>query len=76
MAWAGQEVRTVMNGDDISELIDVAASEAAVIDEVSRAVRRLEAVQAAQLRLQTLPSELLRQAFAERSLVLRAGISS
>ena len=47
-----------------------------MIDEVSRAVRRLEAVQAAQVKLQTLPSELLRQAFAERSLVLRAGLSS
>jgi len=65
-----------MNRDDISELIDVAASEAAVIEEVSRAVRRLEAVRAAQVTLQTLPSELLRQAFVERSLVLRAGLSS
>ena len=53
-----------MNLDDINELIGVATSEAAVIEAVSRAVRRLEAVQAAQVQLQTLPSDVLRQAFA------------
>lgn len=60
-----------MNLDDINELIGVATSGAAAIDEVSRAVKRLEAVQAAQVQLQTLPSDVLREALLERTRLLK-----
>ena len=60
-----------MNLDDINELIGVATSRAAAIDAVSRAVKRLEAVQAAQVQLQTLPSDVLREALLERTRLLK-----
>lgn len=70
MTWVGGK-DSDMNLDDINELIGVATSGAAAIDEVSRAVKRLEAVQAAQVQLQTLPSDVLREALLERTRLLK-----
>ena len=70
MTWVGGK-DSDMNLDDINELIGVATSGAAAIEAVSRAVKRLEAVQAAQVQLQTLPSDVLREALLERTRLLK-----